>query len=265
MPNINPEQLKKLIESQQEELCRKLGVKEQAFVLFCRATNMPYVCCDPDSCNDQVWMFTDEELAKKTAMDEKDRQLLVIKLEKGQLLPFTASLYPMGVNEVLKNRGENSEAFALEDLMRKPDYSKLPQDKQPVWNTELLLTSVYFAQERMLPREKIDVAALRDLEEEMLVNLRRGRLLFPVQVPEGSGPKVQIKDMKLPVLKLPNGASFQPVCTDPNEFQKFNVKKNFQAITVDYDRLKGLLNQESKGILLNPTSVRIAVPREKLI
>lgn len=87
---------------------------------------------------------------------------------------------------------------------------------------------------------------------------------MPVQVPEESGEKVQAQDMKLPLLKLQNGNAYHPICTDPNEFQKFNVKKQFRAITVDCAKLKQIIGKEVKGIILNPASVRLAIPKEKL-
>ncbi len=247
---------------------RRLQKIEVIYTLFTKATNLPYVYCDPDTCNDQVWIFSEESFAKKSALKEMQnkRELLVVKLENKQFLSFYMSLYAMGVNELLLDGCVNKLAVERETLVRKPEYSKLPPEKQPVSNPELQLTAIYFAQERNMPEESRDNGNLRDLEEEMLVNLHRGKLLMPVQVPEESGEKVQVQDMKLPLLKLPNGNAYHPICTDPNEFQKFNRKNEFRAITVDCAKLNQMIgkNEEVKGIILNPASVRLAVPKEKL-
>lgn len=245
-------------------LLRRVQGAETIYALFARATNLPYVCCDPNTYNDQVWIFSSELIARNAAGKEKDRQLMIVKLENKQFLAFFLSLFSMGINEFVIDRTANSVAVPLEALVKKPDYSGLPAEKQPVLNPELLLTAVYFAQERALPQESVNMESLREQEEEMLVNLQRGKVLLPVQVPEGSDEKVQLKDMRLPVMKLPNGDAYQPVCTDPNEFQRFNAKNQFRAVTVDCEKLRGLLGKETKGVLLNPTTVRLAIPRAKL-
>lgn len=244
----------------------RLQKMETMYAVFAPMTSLPFVTCDPDSCNDQIWLFSEENLAKNAAAAEQKnkRQLVVVKLENKQFLPFYLSLFNLGVNELLLDRGANAMAVPLTSLVKSPDFSKLPPEKRPVMNPELLLTAIYFAQDRVLPEEERDDENLHDLEEEMMVNLQRGKLLMPVQVPEGSTGQIQTKDMRFPLLKLQNGDSFQPVCTDPNEFQKFAKGQNFRAITVDCQQLKALLNKESKGILLNPASVRLIIPKEKI-
>lgn len=243
---------------------RKLQKIENIYVLFSKATNMPYVVCDPETCNDQVWVFSDERFAKKAVFEElqKKRELLIMKIENKQFLGFYLNLYPMGVNELVVDRGVNSLCVELKTLVTKPDYTKLPAEKRPVINPELLLTAVYFAQERNMPEDIRDNSELKDLEEEMLVNLKRGRILIPVQVPEGK--EVKPEDMKIPYLKMENGDAYQPVFSDGNEFQKFNKEQKLRAIAVDGGKLSKFINKEVKGILLNPASVRLAIPRAKI-
>ena len=246
-------------------ILRRLQKMETMYVIFARVTNLPYVYCDPDTCNDQVWLFSDETLAKVAAGAEQKnhRQLGIIKLENKQFLSFYMNLYSMGVNELLIDRGANTIALPLEKLVKKPDYSQMPVEKQPIMNPELLLTAIYFAQDRALPEESRDMQHLHELEEEMLVNLDRGRLLMPVQVPEGS-EQVQTKDLKMPIVKLENGDAYQPICTDAAELQKFNRGKTFRAIPINAEKLKSYLNKDTKGVILNPASVRLIIPREKL-
>ncbi|MDO5539724.1 MAG: SseB family protein [Eubacteriales bacterium] len=243
---------------------RKLQKLESIYVLFSKATNMPYVVCDPESCNDQVWIFSDEKFAKKMAVEElqKKRELIIMKIENKHFLGFYLNLYPMGVNELVVDRGVNSLCVELKTLVTRPDYSKVPAEKRPVINPEMLLTAIYFAQERSMPEDIRDNAGLKDLEEEMLVNLKRGKILVPIQVPEGQ--EVRPKDMKVPYLKLENGDAYQPVFSDGNEFQKFSKNQKLRAIALDGEKLSKFMNKEVKGILLNPAGVRLAIPRAKI-
>lgn len=243
----------------------KLQKLENLYVPFAKATNLPYVICDEETFDDQVLLFSEEAFARKYAMKEMQnkRELTVIKLENKQFLNFYMNLFMLGVNGLVIDKGANTLSIALTSLVKKPDFSSQPPEKQPVQNPELSLTAIYFAQDRNLPKENVDENQLRELEEEMLANLKRGKLLMPVIAPEGE-EKVDAKNLKLPYLKMQNGDSFQPVCSDISEFAKFNKDKKFRAITVDGANLNKLLNKEAKGIILNPLGVRLAVPKAKL-
>ena len=42
-------------------LMRNIQKKEDMIVAFCMFTNMPFVVCDPETFNDQIWIFDTEE------------------------------------------------------------------------------------------------------------------------------------------------------------------------------------------------------------
>lgn len=250
-------------------ILRQLQNRESIYVLFSKATNLPYVYCDPESCNDQVWMYSDENIAKASAAQknkEDKTELFLVKMENKQFLGFYMSLYAMGVNEILLDRGANTLGVELETLVKKPNYENIPEEKRPVMNPELVLTGCYFIQELRRPVENSEKEGMRDLEEEMIVNFKRGRFILPVQLPEAgeNGEKPQAKDIRLTFLKMPNGDVYQPVCSDPTEFQKFNKEKKFQGIAVDYQRLCKMLIPDAKGLVLNPVTLRLAIPKDKI-
>ena len=244
---------------------RKLQKTDVLYTLFAKATNLPYAVCDPESCNDQVWLFSEEHFAKKEALlqQQNKRELVVVKLENKQFLGFYLSLFQMGINELQIDRGVNTLCLELTSLVKQPDYDKLPVEKRPVVNPQLVLTAIYFAQERTLPDEVRDNETLKELEEEMLVNLKRGKVLVAVQMPEGQ-TEINPQEMKIPYLKMANGDAYQPIFSDPSEFQKFNREKKLRAIALDHDKLPKALNKDAKGVILNPASVKLAIPKQKL-
>ena len=246
-------------------ILRRMQKLEAMFCAFSKATNLPYVYCDPDTCNDQIWLFTEERFAQKQAATQREKhiELVIVKLENKQFLNFLVGLYPMGVNAFVLDRGVNSVEVDLEKLVKKPDLEAVPVEKRPLQNPELILTGCYFAQERQLPEEDRDKEALRDLEEEMIVNFHRGKVIVPVQVPEGA-EKVEPKDMKIPFMKLSNGDVYQPVCADAAEFQRFNRKKQFRPIVIDSSKVKGMMGEQLKGVMLNPATLRLLIPKQRL-
>ena len=61
---------------------------------------MPYVYCEPESYDDQVFLFHKEEDAKKLVEDYRQHEnpIVAVKLENKQFLGFYSSLFMMGVN-----------------------------------------------------------------------------------------------------------------------------------------------------------------------
>lgn len=247
----------------------RLQKAEALYVIMAQATGLPYVFCDPETCNDQVWLFTEEEEANRAADAESNARKLklrAIKMENKHFLPFYTNLFFLGVNELLINRGIDALSLPLEQLVKKPDFSALPENKRPIFNPALLLTAAYFAQGKALPAEIQDKQELLELEEEMVADLVRGKVLVPVQLPEGE-TKPNPQNMRFPLIKLGNGKAFQPVCSDSNELQRFcqmQGQAKMNALTVDGEKLSTLLVKEADGVFLNPTTVKLAIPKSKL-
>ena len=63
-----------------------------------------------------------------------------------------------------------------------PDYNKLPEKQRPILNPQLQLSAIYFLQELRKPGVEPDKEALKELEEEMSVDLVKSTYLMPVEV-----------------------------------------------------------------------------------
>ena len=161
MKTKNPEQEKVGVFFEKREsfflhmILRRIQKMETLFCVFSKATNLPYVYCDPDSCNDQIWLFTEERFAQKLAMVQRQKhvELIVVKMENKQFLTFLTGLFAMGVNAFVLDKGVNAVEIELEQLVKKPDFDAIPPEKRPLQNPQLLLTGCYFAQERQMPEE----------------------------------------------------------------------------------------------------------------
>mgnify|MGYP005767825825 CR=1 FL=1 len=243
--------------SKKLEMLGRLRNNEEVFILFSKCTNMPYVYCDPESYNDLVYIYEKETEAQSRAKElteEKKQPVQVVKLKKEQFLSFYSSLYLMGANALMVNAGAQEEMeIQLEELVRRPDYSNLPKDKVKVENPQLHLTALYFMQTLRRGEKPEITQELKELEEEMLVNLRKGTYVVPVQ-----------EDKKVPLMKMKNGDSYQPIFTDVMEFNKFNVKKNFRGAVVPFANLHKILIEQSKGFVINPLGFHLVVVREQV-
>lgn len=249
-------------------LMKSIQKKEEMIVAYCAFTNMPFVVCDPESFNDQVWIFDTEAQLQEFAKPYTEKKILLkgIKYSNARFLSFFTMLFTIGINELVFVGENGKETIELDELVRRPDFSKLPKEQQPIMNPELQLTGLYFMQEaaRPIPNEEKQVA---DLEEELAANLFKARYIIPIELlegPETDIEKLKEKKYRLPILKNKNGDVLQPLFTDPNELAKFNRENKFKALAMPFANLSKLLIKDSKGFLLNPAGFHLAMPKELL-
>ena len=156
-------------------LLRELKDAKEMFVYVSPCTRMPFVYCDPESFDDEVLLFRSQETAKEASKDflEKKIPLQLAKLENNQFLAFYSSLYSMGVNELCLDKGSEKETkLQLNELVRRPDDSQIPEGKVRVENPELMLTALYFMQELRKSAKPQLSPQVREMEEVLMAHFR---------------------------------------------------------------------------------------------
>ena len=254
---------------------KKMRNLDQVYGLISAVTRLPYVECDPEEFDDQVYLFTEEEAAKEQAKayTEKQMPVGVMKIEKKQMPMFYTSLHLMGVNLVVFQDGSGAARVPVEEVVKLDP--KLKENKQavPLMNAALQLTAIYFMQELRRPGQKKNdperSRKLQELEEEMTADLYRSRFILAVdvsKVPEGQDPAKSGANVQIPYVKTPSGDMYQPLFTDVWEFQKFQKKPEMKLrmAAVDFQKLLPSLVPQAKGFILNPGGVNLVLSREQL-
>lgn len=241
----------KNMEIRKKETLVMLRSAESIYTLMAASTRLPYVVCDPETYDDEVLLFQNEEPAKKEAqrLQGEGYPVQVLRLQNKALLGFYISLFPMGVNGMLVDKGLETEmALQVEELVKKPKFPGEPKN-QPPENPALHLTAIYFMQE--LRRKGISgmTDELQELNEEMLAHFQRGKYLIAMA-----------ENQELPLLKQADGGLFQPIFTDIHEFQKFqnaNKAKTLKPLAVEVDKLPEVIAKNASGVALNPFGVNV--------
>ena len=101
--------------------------------------------------------------------------------------------------------------------------------------------------------------SLPELEEEVAANVVKSKFLLAV---EKKGEEE--KNVQVPYVKNQNGDVFQPVFTDAEEFRRFNKEGKFQALLVNFENMEKVLIPIAKGIVINPNSFNLILPKEKM-
>lgn len=242
-----------------QETLQALRNPGEIYVVMSVATRMPFVDCDDETFDDQVFLYyrLDDAKEKAKALAEQRYQVAVAKIEEKQLLGFYTNLYTMGVNCLAVNSGTDMAiSVQLNELVRRKTPEELPKGQKLIENPALHLTAMYFMQELRRQNGAEPTRELKELQEELLAHYTEGTFILAIQ-----------EDGQVPVLKQKDGSVYQPVFTDAVEFRKFARDKKFRTAAVPAGKIPELLVPEAKGVAINPfgVNVQLKIARPKKI
>lgn len=232
-----------------QETLAALRTPGELYVIMSGATRLPFVFCDEETFDDEIFLYYRADDAKEKAKELQGKRYAsaVVKLEDKQLLAFYTSLYTMGVNCLAVNSGTDTEiSIQLSDLVirRKPE--ELPEGKRSVENPALHLTAIYFMQEMRRQAEPQPTEELNKLQEELLAHYGKGTFVAAVR-----------EDGQVPILKQKDGSIYQPLFTDMLEFQKFARGEKMKMAVIPAAKIPEILVGEAKGVVINPFGVNV--------
>ena len=110
-------------EQEPDIFAQKLREADSLYAILSGCTKEPYVYCDPETMDDAILLFTDEEGAKAGAQKLAEQQIPVgiAKVDRKSLLLFYTSLYTMGVNAIQVHVGEEQKMIQLTEFVRRKD------------------------------------------------------------------------------------------------------------------------------------------------
>ena len=231
-----------------EEAIHELRNREEVFVAYSQATRLPYVTCDEETFNDQARIFATEEEIKEYGKQLLEDKILLMgmKYEKKDYPRLYGTLYAIGVNSVIWIDGEEK-------------MSKIEPSKRPLLNPSLELSGIYFMQELRRPVKQEEHKNIRELEEELIANLRKAEFLIAINAEQEEDGKLHI-----PYLKNKEDKIMQPVFTDVMEFEKFGRGKNLRVAKVTIDKLPSLMIPQANAYVVNPMGFNLVLNKEQI-
>ena len=237
-----------------EKTLIQLQKQDVVYVIYSKCTRMPFVLCDSESYDDEIFVFYNKENADQEAehLTVSGNPVQVIKIERKSFLAFYANLYLLGVNCLVVNKGTSIQiALQLDELVRRAEDQKLPEGMVKVENREFHLTALYFMQElRSKPQNGL-TEELEELQEELLAHYNEGSFIIAVR-----------EDKGIVILKQKDGKTMLPIFTDAQEFQKFQVmnqNSKFGTAVVTPEKISRLLPKDAAGIIVNPIGVNLSL------
>lgn len=246
---------------------------ETIYVLYSTATNLPFVECDQTTFLDQIFAFTKPDTLQQYAkiFTKNHYGLKAFQFPNDKLQLLFDQMYAMGADTIQFVDEGAPIALNLSELAEQSEFPALGKGI-PVTNPEFELTAAYFMQDarRRMERSNEDKRHLRDLEEEMAVNMVRSKFVVAFETSQVKGrwnPADRNQKVGIPYIKNKAGKVFYPVYSDFFEFRRFNSgNRNMKlSITaVDYDALPKLLHKPAEAFVFNPASVNLSLTPDQL-
>lgn len=240
---------------------KEIQARENVYVAYSQVTKLPYVTCAEETYNDQVWFFAEEESLKEFGKKKLEDKILLMgmKYEKKDFPRLYGLLYAVGVNSLVWNNGTEEIEVELEKIVRRPDLSKMEPEKRPLINSTLQLSGIYFMQELRRPVAKEERKNIRELEEELIANLKKAEFLVAMERNEEDPSKVNI-----PYLKNKEGKILQPVFSDVLEYEKFAKGKKLRIAKIPFAKLSDVMIPQAEFLVINPLGFNLLLNKDQL-
>ena len=255
---------------------KRIEKMQYLYILFSAVTHLPFVECDDKTFDDQVYVFTSEEMTQAFAKGYTAQKIMLqaVRISAPMFKGFFESLYQYDITAVMLQEEGAPVRIPLSDLAEKPEMNTEEAKKIPVSNPSLQLTSMYFMQELRRPvkeRDEEEKKQLLALEEEMAHNLLRSRFIVTFDTSRVQGewnPKDKSARVGIPMIRSKDEHSFQPVYSDITEFRRFAAKtkdkRKMRLVPVDYPDLKRFLTKEAEGFVFNPAGFNLILTRKQM-
>lgn len=93
--------------------------------------------------------------------------------------------------------GEEKIEIEIGKIANQRDMSKIEPSKRPLLNPSLELSGIYFMQELRRPVKQEEHKNIRELEEELIANLRKAEFLIAINAEQEEDGKLHIPYLKI--------------------------------------------------------------------
>lgn len=203
------------------------------------------------------FIFSEEEYYNvyEERLKGKDIKIIPRKNDISERTELFMELYRSGFELIAIDDGQQYLVISLFDVIRKPDFTNLPEIKKPLLNPSLVSAADNFFQALAFKRPT------RELEEKMFIEVYNAKYLLPFDAsmlktdPNNMvDGKLVIKDksqLRIPLITNAEDKKFFAFFTDWIEFRKFDQQKKFSGNIVTFADLKYFSNK-GNGVVINP-------------
>ena len=250
-------------DTQKTEFLKSLPTLEEAYILFSHLTHVPYTVYNEQSGEDEAFLFTNLETAKAKAIELAEAHIqptLAIKMSQKEMIMIVSSFFVYGITAMHWTTDEGEAVYKVREVIKRPDFSNLPEQQRPLENPSLQISMIYYMQELRRKDPQTDLKHLQELDEEMSANIKRAKYLLPI-VDKSEGDNRNIQQV---LFRMNETTSMVPLFSDGMEYQRFKAgKEEVKAIVVTFEQLATMdVPKGTNGYIVNPGGVGVTLTKE---
>ncbi len=250
-------------ETQKAEFLKSLPTLEEAYILYSHLTHVPYTVYNEESGEDEAFFFTNLETAKAKAIELAEAHIqptIAIKMDQKEMIMIVSSFFVYGITAMHWTTDEGEAVYKIREVIKRPDFSNLPEPQRPLENPSLQISMIYYMQELRRKDPQTDLKHLQELDEEMSANIKRAKYLLPI-VDKSEGDQKNIQQI---LFRMNETTSMVPLFSDGMEYQRFKAgKEEVKAIVVTFEQLATMeIPKGTNGYIVNPGGVGVTLTKE---
>lgn len=250
-------------ETQKAEFLKSLPTLDEAYILLSHLTHVPYTVYNEESGEDEAFLFTNLETAKAKAIELAEAHIqptIAVKMNQKEMIMMVSGFFAYGITAMHWTTDEGEAVYKVREVIKRPDFSHLPEQQRPLENPSLQISMIYYMQELRRKDPKTDLKQLQDLDEEMSANIKRAKYLLPL-VDKSEGDNKNIQQV---LFRINESTSLVPLFSDGMEYQRFKGdKEEVKAIVVTFEQLATMeIPNGTNGYIINPGGVGVTLTKD---
>ena len=229
MNNIQ-ELIKQFAQTHEKEFMRKIieemKFRDKLWVAYSPVTRNHYV--EYYNGIPTAYIFSEPDYCEAFAEYLRSKRILIRPMEsdKAARVPMFSDFFRNGIEQVIVDNGQTFIVIELLDIIKRPDFSSIPENERPLINPSLMKCANIFFQ--CMNMENIDHKAEGDLMREIFDSKYLLPIVFGDKAPKGLSLRpisVGGAAIKLAVIRRSDGSCYIPVFTDWVELGKCDKEK----------------------------------------
>ncbi len=216
-------------------------VTKNHYIEFQNGIPTAYVFSEIDFCN-----------AFKDYLSNMKIRIEPMECDKEARASLFSDFFRNGIEQVIVDNGQMFVVIALKEIIHKPDFSAIPENKRPVMNPHLMRSANFFLQCQQTGQRNPQA------QNSFMRDIYHAKYLLPI-VMEDQAPKgTVIREMtfgdvtlKIAVLSRSDGQSYIPVFTDWIEFSKVDREMVTVGNVITFSDMEKLCENGDK-LTINP-------------
>lgn len=222
-----------------ETIIGEIQSAEKIWVAYSPATKNHYM--EYHNGISTAYLFSQPDFCEsfREYLDTKKITIKTLENNRSERVPMFSDFFRNGIEQIIVDNGQTFIVIELMDVIKRPDFSSIPEDERPLLNQPLMKSANTFFQCLGIEQEN------KNVENSFMKEIFNAKYLLPIvfdnDVPDGLAIRtitIGGATIDLAVIRKSSGGCIIPVFTDWVELGKIDKEKVCTGNVIDFDDIE---------------------------